>query len=140
MSFYYQAGIILHWNRQRVHYGAKYSDELGRVLWGPIHRRSGCRHGMRLRNSLHPERLYRILRWTACHEHDAGHDETIHDTVTWNQRYFAFIRLRNPLVHKYHVISLIQSCSAYSAPGSTERVPLRLLHKQALTVGQLLDS
>ena len=33
------------------------------------------------------------------------HDETIHDTVTWNQRYFAFILPRVPLVYKYHVMS-----------------------------------
>ena len=33
-------------------------------------------------------------------------------TVTWNQRYFAFIRPRAPLVYKYHVISWIQSYSA----------------------------
>ena len=35
-------------------------------------------------------------------------DETIHDTVSWNSRNFAFIR---PLVYSYHVISRIQSYS-----------------------------
>ena len=43
------------------------------------------------------------------HEHDAEHDETIHDTVTLNQRCFAFIRPRTPLVYKYPVILRTQS-------------------------------
>ena len=47
------------------------------------------------------------IEWPS--QHDARHDETIHDTVTWNQRYFAFIRQLAPLVYKYHVISLIQA-------------------------------
>ena len=42
----------------------------------------------------------------------AGYDETIHDTVISNQRYFAFIRPNTPLVYRYHVISRIQSYSA----------------------------
>ena len=54
-----------------------------------------------------PERLYRILRQSGrC---DAVHDETIHDTVNWNQHYFAFIRHCVAVVYKYHVISWILS-------------------------------
>ena len=38
MSGYFQAGMILHWNRQRAYYGAEYSNWLRRVLRGRIHR------------------------------------------------------------------------------------------------------
>ena len=60
MLCYYQAGIILHLNRPCVNYGTElFSDWPKRVLWGRILRR---RHqGMRLRNRLGGERLYRVL-------------------------------------------------------------------------------
>ena len=39
-------------------------------------------------------------------ERNVGHDETIHETVTLNQRHFSFIRPRIPRVYRYHVILL----------------------------------
>ena len=106
MSCYYQAGIILHLSQPCVHYGREFSDWLTLVLWAWILR--GRHQGMRLRNRLDGEQLYRIINslfdWVATE-----HDEIIHDTVTWNHRYSAFIPPRAPLVYEYHVISLIRT-------------------------------
>ena len=62
--------------------------------------------------------------------------------VTFNQRYFAFILPRTPLVYRYHVISRTQSHSAVFGcspsgwmPGVAPRAPRVVT---LLTVGQLL--
>ena len=55
--------------------------------------------------------LCRVIQWSDRQEHDVGHDETIHDTVASNQRYFAFIRPRTPRVYRYLVISRIKNYS-----------------------------
>ena len=54
------AGIILHLNRPRVHYGAEFSDCLRWVFWSRV--LCGHHQEMRLRNRLDGERLHRALR------------------------------------------------------------------------------
>ena len=81
MSCCYQAIIILHLNRPRVHYGAEFSDCVRRVLWGRILRGRHGDKGMRLRNRLDGEQLYRGFSIGPI-EWRSEHDETIHDIVT----------------------------------------------------------
>ena len=93
---------------------AEFSNWLRRVIRGRILR--GRHHGTKLWNSVDAKWLWRILQSSGRHEHDAEKDETIPEwhssRVTLNQRCFAFIRPRTPLVYRYHVISRTQSHSA----------------------------
>ena len=83
--------------------------------------------------------LWRVIQKSGRQEHDAGHDKkNIHDTVTYNQRYFhSFVRA--PLWYidtmSFWVlrVTLLVFCGCPSI--STERHPPR-----HLTVGQLLYS
>ena len=65
--------------------------------------------------------IVRVLWWCCRHE-------AIHDTITWNQHYFAFIRPCAPLVYKYYVISWNQNhsadlfvCFLFFPSGSTDK-------------------
>ena len=95
------------------------ASSLGRILRG--------RHqGMRLWNSVDVKWLWRTLQSSGRHEHDAEHDEIRHSShssrVTLNQRCFAFILPRTPLVSRFHVISRTQSHSAvFGCSPSTAR-------------------
>ena len=93
----------------------KFSNWLRRVIWGRILR--GCHHGTRLWNRVDVKWLWRILQSSGRPER-AENDETIpllswHSSRgTFNQRCFAFIRPRTPLVYRYNVISRTQSHGA----------------------------
>ena len=101
----------------------------------------GRHHGTRLWNNVDVKWLWRILQSSGRHEHDAEHDahSWLSSRVTLNQRCFAFIRPRTPLVYRYIVISRSQSHSAVfgcSPSGWVEQYPPRVC---CLTVEQLLN-
>ena len=100
-----QSGIIILVNWPRAF--AEFSNWLSRVLWGRILR--GRHHGTRLWNSVDVKWLWRILQSSARYEHDMMPNMMkqfmTHFSSKLNQRCFAFIRPRTPLVYIYHVIS-----------------------------------
>ena len=130
-----QAGIIVFVNWPRAYCGVLRLTEAG-FLRPDSPRTSPWNKTVKL---CRRKWLWRILHCSGRHEHDAEHgDETIHDTVTLNQRCFAFIRPRTPMVYRYHVISRTLSHSAVfgrSRSGWIERHPPR-----RLAVEQLLYS
>ena len=76
----------------------EFSNWLRRVFWDRIIRERN--QGTKLWNYLDVKWLWRILQFSDRHEHDAEHGEAIHDTVTSNQRCFAFIRPGPPVVYR----------------------------------------
>ena len=133
-AIFNQGGIIF--KSATSTYRAEFSDWLKRVLRCRIPH--GCHHGKRLWNCLYVKWLRRVIQWTGRQEHDAGHDESIHDTVTWNRHYFVFICPRTPLMYRHHATSRIQSNNVGAWLHSNEIN--RAVPTLALTVEQLFYS
>ena len=100
-----------------------------------------CRHQMTVANS-----PVQWPSWTWCRKwwNHSWHSSRAGSRITLNQRCFAFIRPRTPLVYRYHVISRTQSHSAVFGCSLSGWMPDECLEQHPprvvtfLTVEQLL--